>query len=114
MKTELKCKAGTGNQIVHFELKDVAAAKVCIAGTFNNWSHEATEMIPLGGGWWVKDLTLPPGAYEYRLIVDGRWMTDPACPRTAPNPFGGTNCLLVVPLKRTVVRERRSRNKREL
>jgi 1,4-alpha-glucan branching enzyme len=109
MKTQLKTKTATGNQVVHFELKDLPAAKVCIAGTFNDWSQEATEMIPLGGGRWVKDLTLPPGTYEYRLMADGRWMTDPACPHTVPNPFGGMNCLLVVTPKKPVARRSRGR-----
>jgi 1,4-alpha-glucan branching enzyme len=83
------------NQAVHFEFNDRAARKVCIAGSFNDWS--ATEMVRLDGGKWTIDLTLPPGAYEYRLVVDGQWTPDPNASRTAPNPFGEPNSLLIVP-----------------
>jgi 1,4-alpha-glucan branching enzyme len=81
---------------VHFELQDPSARKVCIAGSFNDWRPEATQMTSLGNGRWVKDLTLPPGTYEYRLVVDGRWIPDPKSPHTIPNPYGEPNSLLTV------------------
>lgn len=89
---------------VHFELTDPAARSVCIAGSFNDWRPETTEMVAMGGGKWTKDMSLPPGTYEYRLVVDGRWMPDPNASRTVPNPFGETNSLLIVP---PVLQERR-------
>jgi hypothetical protein len=72
------------------------ARKVCIAGNFNNWNCEADELVRLGGDKWVKDLTLPPGVYEYRLVADGTWMQDPNASRSVPNPFGELNSILVV------------------
>ena len=72
------------------------AAAVAIAGTFNDWRPDATQMVPLGDGRWLKDLVLPPGIYEYRLVVDGRWMADPRAGETAPNPFGEPNSILKV------------------
>src|SRR5262245_20920390 len=84
-------------QPVQFELTNPSARKVCIAGSFNDWQPEATEMISMGNGRWLKDLNLAPGTYEYRFVVDGNWITDPKSSRTAPNPFGGTNSLLTVP-----------------
>jgi len=53
-------------------------------------------MVLLGDGRWCKDLVLPPGIYEYRLVVDGEWMPDPLGQATAPNPFGGLNSVLKV------------------
>lgn len=53
-------------------------------------------MVSLGGGRWVKDLVLPPGVYEYRLVVDGEWMPDPQARDSKPNPFGGANSILNV------------------
>ena len=47
-------------------------------------------MVSLGDGRWAKELVLPPGVYEYRLVVDGEWMPDPRASETAPNPYGGT------------------------
>jgi len=80
---------------VHLEVTHPAARRVCIAGSFNDW--QAAEMIRLGGDKWAIDLALPPGSYEYRLVVDGHWMADPNATHTVPNPFGEPNSLLVVP-----------------
>ena len=101
--------AAQPTQVVHFEFHDPAARKVCIAGTFNDWHPEVSEMISLGSGLWVKDLDLPSGAHEYRLVVDGQWITDPKCSRSAPNPFGETNSLLLVPVKPMPARRRATR-----
>jgi hypothetical protein len=53
-------------------------------------------MIPMGRGKWAKELALPPGRYEYRFVIDGQWVDDPAANETVPNPFGGSNAVLVV------------------
>ncbi|HTJ00217.1 MAG TPA: glycogen-binding domain-containing protein [Dongiaceae bacterium] len=76
---------------VNFEFTDPGAASVALAGTFNDWRAAATPMIPLGAGRWAKALVLPPGNYEYRLVVDGHWQADPGARESVPNPYGGTN-----------------------
>jgi len=81
------------------EFIDPVAESVCIAGTFNDWRPGATPMIHIGAGRWVKDLALPPGVYEYCLVVDGcKWAPDPRASETVPNPFGGVNSVLKVAL----------------
>ena len=45
---------------------------------------------------WRAELPLTPGRYRYRLIVDGRWMTDPNNPDTEVNGFGERNNLIEV------------------
>ncbi len=65
-----------------------------MAGTFNDWRPEATPMVPIGDGRWMKDLTLPPGVYEYRIVADGEWMLDPLAAETVPNPYGGFNSVV--------------------
>ena len=82
--------------LVHIEFSDALATKICIAGTFNDWRPEATPMVALGGGRWVKELALPPGVHEYRLVVDGLWIPDPRASESAPNPFGEKNSVLKV------------------
>ena len=77
------------------EFTHPSARSVCIAGSFNDWTSR--EMVRLGGDKWVIDLSLPSGSYEYRLIVDGHWMSDPNAAHTVPNPFGEPNSLLLVP-----------------
>ena len=42
----------------------------------------------------MTELALPPGTYEYRLVVDGEWIADPSAKETVPNPFGGVNSVL--------------------
>jgi 1,4-alpha-glucan branching enzyme len=83
-------------QRIHIEFTSPTAQSVFIAGTFNEWRENATPMVPLRPGRWAKDLTLPPGAYEYRFVVDGQWMTDPLARETVPNPFGTDNVVLRV------------------
>ena len=53
-------------------------------------------MHPLGDGRWLKETVLPPGTYEYCLVVDGECIRDPRARETVPNPFGGRNSLLKV------------------
>lgn len=72
------------------------ANEACIAGSFNEWHPSVTPMIRVDGGKWEKELALPPGRYEYRLVVDGQWADDPAARETVPNPFGGFNAVLVI------------------
>ena len=57
---------------------------------------EPRRWYRLAGTAWVKELALPPGVYEYRLVVDGKWLPDPQAGETAPNPFGGLNSVLKV------------------
>jgi 1,4-alpha-glucan branching enzyme len=79
---------------VHVEFNHPTAATVSVAGSFNDWRPQATPLIPVGEGRWVKELALPPGTYEYRLVVDGEWIADPLAKETVPNPFGGVNSVL--------------------
>ena len=76
---------------IHFEFASHTAESVAIAGSFNDWKPNATLMIALGQGRWAKDLALPPGDYEYCLVVDGQWNPDPQATESRPNPFGGVN-----------------------
>jgi len=89
---------GAGPQLVpvRFEFTCPTAVTVCVAGTFNNWRPEAKSLHPSGGGRWMKETPLAPGAYEYCLVVDGKYMPDPLARETVPNPFGGRNSVLNV------------------
>ncbi len=84
---------------VRVEFVNSTAKVVAIAGTFNNWRPQASQMIALGNGRWLKELLLSPGTYEYLLVADGQWLPDPSAKESVPNPFGGVNSLLTVPRK---------------
>jgi 1,4-alpha-glucan branching enzyme len=85
--------SGAESQRVRFEFTHPTAESVFIAGTFNDWHPQTTRMIALGDGRWAKDLALPPGHYEYCLVVDGQWIPDPRAAETAHNPFGGISSI---------------------
>jgi 1,4-alpha-glucan branching enzyme len=83
---------------VHFTFDHPTAKSVCLAGTFNEWhpTTKAMQMQAVGSGHWQKEAFLPPGDYEYCLVVDGQWMPDPLALKTVPNPYGGKNSILNV------------------
>lgn len=100
MKNEKNHKGngnGSSQQKVRFQFANPSAISVAVAGTFNEWRPSTTPMVPMGNGLWVKEVLLSPGAYEYRLVVDDEWISDPLCPDSVPNPFGGMNSVLKVP-----------------
>lgn len=55
------------------------AGNVVLAGSFNRWSQNEFLMEKTVDGWQM-DIVLPAGQYEYKFIVDGRWMPDPQNP----------------------------------
>ena len=73
MKKQKTDKNGNGgtSQSVRIEFRHPTASAVAIAGSFNDWRPEATQMVRVANGRWLKELALPPGIYEYRLVVDG-------------------------------------------
>lgn len=81
---------------VRFEFKHSTASTVCVAGSFNEWHPENKSLHPIGSGHWLRETNLPPGTYQYCLVVDGEWMPDPLAKETVPNPFGGRNSVLNV------------------
>lgn len=72
-------------------------ATVCIAGEFNNWSPSANPMrFNHRVGVHETIIPLPPGQHRYRIIIDGRWTSDPYNPVSAPNPYGQPDSIVVV------------------
>lgn len=82
---------------VRLEFFHPQAREVNIAGSFNDWRPGSTWMVSLGNERWVKELTLPPGRYEYCFVVDGRWMPDPKATQPAQNGSANHNSVLLVP-----------------
>jgi 1,4-alpha-glucan branching enzyme len=81
---------------VRFEVDALTATSVSVAGTFNDWKPGATSLTSLGGGKWLRELSLAPGRYEYRFVVDGQWIDDPKAKAHVPNVHGGRNAVLEV------------------
>ena len=83
---------------VRFRIHAPEAHAVYLTGSFNHWNPGGIPLAPRPGsaGAWEVTLALPPGNYEYRYIIDGRWVTDPSHQQTRLNDLGVENSLLVV------------------
>jgi len=68
-------------------------AKVALAGDFNNW--QPARMRKQKDGSHVSIVPLAPGTYEYKFIVDGRWVVDEENGAFAWNPYGSVNSVAV-------------------
>jgi chromosome partitioning protein len=80
---------------VMFTVEAPDAERVHLAGDFNDWTLDGSEMEPIGGVW-KKIVKLPPGRYRYRYVVDGRWQNDPLNAAVEPSPYGGDDSVLIM------------------
>ncbi|MFH1501542.1 MAG: alpha-amylase family glycosyl hydrolase [Candidatus Eisenbacteria bacterium] len=69
--------------------------RVFLAGTFNEWSSEATEMREVDGHFEVT-LPLSPGDYQYKFVADAQWITDEKAAGFHPDGYGGMNSVILV------------------
>ena len=82
---------------VTFRFAAPKGCQVFVAGTFNGWSiEEHTLPYHAKSGFYQTTVSLPAGRYEYKFVVDGTWVADPACPDWVPNELGSLNSVLVV------------------
>ncbi|HTS18332.1 MAG TPA: protein kinase [Verrucomicrobiae bacterium] len=81
---------------VEFTISAPNAHIVNLAGVFNNWSPTATRMHERSDGTWAASVQLPAGRYDYKFIVDGKWILDPENSVQEVDPDGSTNSVLVI------------------
>ena len=89
-------KEKTAKQKVTFSYEAPDAKAVLLAGDFTDWQAAPVTLKKDKSGVWKTTLSLAPGTYQYRLLVDGEWRDDPNCPHRQGNQFGGQNCVCVV------------------
>jgi len=90
-KTAVK-KAAPKGQRITFSVRAEAGSKVFLAGCFNNWDPTAKEMIDKkGDGVFTATVTLAPGTYQYKFVIDGTWCADPECADWVQNDHGTLN-----------------------
>ncbi len=82
-------------RLVTFVCDSPAAEAVAIAGTFTSW--RPVRMYRDTTGVWGIAQRLSPGEYEYRVMIDGVWGTDPANPNKTVNRYGVENSVFIVP-----------------
>jgi len=79
-----------------FSLCSPESKRVALAGDFTNWELNPKPLKKNKQGKWSATVSLAPGRYEYKFIVDGQWVEDPECLERAPNPYGGQNSVRIV------------------
>ncbi|MCX5801612.1 MAG: hypothetical protein NTX17_09530 [Candidatus Eisenbacteria bacterium] len=86
-------KTGEG---IEFQFYAPDAKAVYLSGEFNDWAPEADLMTKDEDGIFRLTKRLSPRRYEYKFVIDGTWKEDPANPAKAPDPYGGSNSVIVV------------------
>ena len=71
------------------------AKKVMLAGNFNDWDPDELRMKKTPDGWEIS-YALGPGNYQYKFIVDGKWITDPSNTQIVNDGKGNLNSYLVI------------------
>ena len=83
---------GCARTFVYRHAEGAAPAEVKLAGSFEGW-QASVVMASDGDGFWLADLTLPPGRYTYKFVVDGTWLPDPDNAAREADGEGGENAV---------------------
>jgi len=81
---------------VEFSISAPQAKEVFLVGEFNNWKADDSGRMDNSNGAWTKSLTLNPGKYRYRFVIDGSWTEDEKNPLKEVNPFGSLDSFVEV------------------
>ncbi len=86
-----------GDRAVTFSQPADAGRTIAVAGDFNDWSPTAhlMQFNELERKHFVV-IPLPPGRYQYRLVIDDEWCIDPHNAYTWPNEYGESNNVFLV------------------
>ena len=88
-----KKKVSVKKTETEFSLLAPQAESVFLSGDFNQWNISSHPLKKGKDGKWKISLSLNPGQYQYRFLVDGEWQNDPSSTEFVANPFGTSNCL---------------------
>ncbi len=78
---------------LEFRLENCCGQDVMLAGSFNDWMP-VPMTVDAATNCAVIVLELVPDYYEYRFVVDGKWITDESNPEISANDFGTLNSVL--------------------
>lgn len=81
---------------VTLSFPEIPNRRIEIAGDFNDWVPDKDIETIDDAGKLTKVLHVAPGAYEYRVIIDGVWQRDPTNPDKISSHHGVSNSLLRV------------------
>jgi diguanylate cyclase (GGDEF)-like protein len=75
---------------------------VALVGNFNNWDKDYDLMRPEGNGEYEFIISLNPGVYQYKFVIDGaEWIPDPGQSERCPDTMGGENSVLRISRSQT-------------
>jgi 1,4-alpha-glucan branching enzyme len=83
--------AKTAKKKETFSFNGPSALSVMLVGDFTHWQKEPISMKKDASGVWKASVSLEPGVYHYRFLVNGEWRDDPECTLRVTNPYGGEN-----------------------
>lgn len=89
-------KVETSGKKIDFSLTAPSANKVMLAGTFNNWDYKTSPLTKSKDNIWRRSLTLKPGRYEYKFVVDGNWILDPKNTSRSWSSLGTENSIIEI------------------
>ncbi len=69
------------------------AKKVVLSGSFNKWNEDIFRLSKTEDCW-ALTLKIKPGEYQYKFIIDGKWIEDPENPNKKVNEFNGFNSVI--------------------
>lgn len=83
---------------VVLSVKAEPGSTVYLAGSFNDWSAEDKKLVDKqDDGVFTTTVTLVPGIYEYKFVINGIWTLDPDPDRDwTQNGLGTLNSVLRV------------------
>lgn len=71
------------------------AKEVVLSGSFNKWNEQIFKMNKTEDCWSLT-LRIRPGEYQYKFIIDGKWIEDPVNSNKVLNEFNGYNSVVDV------------------
>ncbi|NQU39547.1 MAG: hypothetical protein HQ523_06310 [Lentisphaerae bacterium] len=82
---------------ITFGIQTDHGSEVFVTGTFNDWdSRRKALRDKKGTGEYAATLLLPAGRHEYKFVVNGNWVIDPANSAWTANEHGSLNSVLAV------------------
>lgn len=86
---------GSKKGTVNFAVKPQGASKkVMLAGDFNRW--QPVPMKKQSDGKFAATVSLVPGTYEYKFVIDDQWVVDPDNSVWAVNSYGTLNSVALI------------------
>jgi copper chaperone CopZ len=88
---------------IHLFFHAPETRSVFVAAFFNDWKTDGAPLHRHPNGNWDLEVSLAPGRYEDKFVVDGQWSCEPGSehgnrddPKFGPNQFGTLNRILEV------------------